>query len=218
MPSVLKKKGIMNRERALKVVLVLVGLLFSAVIVPMVIMVRIVLQPHNESALPIAINTANEAMMLSLYATLGVFLLLAARDPSAHRSVIAFAAWSSFAHAAVMAVMSIQVPTARTEWLITAVALGIIGALLIVLAPGKHMAARDAAAYRAIALTAPLSEAAGWLAPLAYRILYDRAAAELQQLPAINADLATDRPNLRSLATGRLRRTFAAQLLARCTL
>jgi hypothetical protein len=136
----------MNRERALKVALVLVGLLFSAFIVPMVIMVRIVLQPRNESALPRVINTANEAMMLSLYATLGVFLLLAARDPSAHRSVIAFAAWSSFAHAAVMAVMSIQVPTARTEWLITAVALGIIGALLIVLAPGKHIAARDSVA------------------------------------------------------------------------
>lgn len=136
----------MNRERALRVVLVLVGLLFSAVIVPMVIMVGIVLQPHNESALPIAIDTANEVMMLSLYATLGVFLLLAARDPSAHRSVIAFAAWSSFAHAAVMAVMSIQVPTARTEWLITAVALAIVGALLIVLAPGKHIAARYAAA------------------------------------------------------------------------
>ena len=135
-----------NRARALKVVLVLVGLLFSAVIFPVVIMVRIVLQPHNESGLPIAINTANEAMVLSLYATLGVFLLLAARDPSAHRSVIAFAAWSSFAHAAVMAVMSIQVPTARTEWLITAGALGIIGALLMVLAPGKHIAARDAAA------------------------------------------------------------------------
>jgi hypothetical protein len=129
----------MNRECALKVVLVLVGLLFSSVGVPMVIMVRIVLQPRSESALPIAINTANEAMILSLYATLGVFLLLAARNPSAHRSVIAYAAWSSFAHAAVMAVMSIQVPTARTEWLITAVALGIIGALLTVLAPGKHI-------------------------------------------------------------------------------
>src|SRR5687767_13653194 len=128
----------MNRQRALKVVLVVVGLLFSAVIVPMVIMVRIVLQPHNERALPVAINTANEAMILSLYATLGLFLLLAARDPLAHRSVIAFAAWSSFAHGVVMAVMSIQVPTARTEWLITAVALGIIGALLVVLAPGKQ--------------------------------------------------------------------------------
>ena len=135
----------MNRQRALKIVLVLVGLLFSAVIVPMVIMVRIVLQPHNERALPIAINTANEAMILSLYGTLGIFLLLAARDPSAHRSMIAFAAWSSFAHGAVMAVMSIQVPTARTEWLITALALGIIGALLIVLAPGKQTAAGAAA-------------------------------------------------------------------------
>lgn len=136
----------MNRERALKVVLALVGLLLSAGSVPMVIMVRSVLQPHNDSALPLALKTADEAMMLSLYATLGIFLLLAARDPSAHRSVIAFAAWSSFAHAAVMAVMSIQVPTARAEWLITSVALGIIGALLIVLAPGKHTTARGAAA------------------------------------------------------------------------
>src|SRR5215472_7712159 len=125
----------MNRERALKVVLVLVGFLFAAGIYPMAIMVRRVLQPHDEKSLPIVIRTADEAMMLSLYVTLGIFLLLAARDISAHRSVIAFAAWSSFAHASVMAVMSIQVPAARAEWLITAVVLGIIGALLIVLAP-----------------------------------------------------------------------------------
>ncbi len=136
----------MTRDRALKVVLVLVGLLFSAGIYPMVIMVRSVLQPHNESAVPIALKTADEAMILSLYATLGIFLLLAARDPSAYRSVIAFAAWSSFAHAAVMAVMSIQMPTARAEWLITAVVLSITGALLIVLAPGKQIAAQAAAA------------------------------------------------------------------------
>ena len=136
----------MNRERALKAALVLVGLLFSAGVVPMVIMVRSVLQPHSENALPIVIKTADEAMTLSLYATLGIFLLLAARAPSAHRSVIAFAAWSSFAHAAVMAVMSIQVPTARAEWLITSVVLSLIGALLIALAPGKQTAARAAAA------------------------------------------------------------------------
>src|SRR5687767_7041179 len=138
-------KGLMSRERALKVVLVLVGLLFAAGALPMVIMVRNVLQPYAANALPSVLKTANEAMILSLYVTLGIFLLLAARDPSAHRSVIAFAAWSSFAHAAVMAVMSIGVPAARTEWLITSVALGIIGALLIVLAPGTHIAARDAA-------------------------------------------------------------------------
>ena len=38
-------------------------------------------------------------MMMSLYLTLGIFLLLAVRNPSAHRSLISFAAWSSFAHA-----------------------------------------------------------------------------------------------------------------------
>jgi hypothetical protein len=136
----------MNRERALKVVLVLVGLLFAAATYPTVIMVRSVLQPHDENALPIVIKTADEAMTLSLYAMLGVCLLLAARNPFAHRSVIAFAAWSSFAHGSVMAVIAIQVPTARAEWLIAAVVLSIIGALLIVLAPGKQTAARDAAA------------------------------------------------------------------------
>jgi hypothetical protein len=131
----------MNRARALKVVLVLVGLLFVAGTLPMVIMVSNVLQPHDPNAMPNVLKTANEAMILSVYVTLGIFLLLAARDPSAHRSVIAFAAWSSFAHAAVMAVMSIEVPVARAEWLITALVLSIMGALLIVLAPGRLVAA-----------------------------------------------------------------------------
>ena len=85
-------------------------------------------------------------MMLSLYLTLGVFLLLAARNPSAYRSVIAFAAWSSFAHAAVMAVMSIELPTERSELLIAAAALSIIGALLIGLAPRKQTAEGEHAA------------------------------------------------------------------------
>src|SRR5207244_10804251 len=82
----------MRRERALKVVLVLVGLLFSAAVYPLMMMVK------QDPAL---------AMMMSLYATLGVFLLLAARNPSEHRSLIAFTAWSSFAHAALMAVQAV---------------------------------------------------------------------------------------------------------------
>jgi hypothetical protein len=136
----------MNRGRTLKVVLVAVGLLFAAGAFPMAIMVWSVLQSPEDNAQPIVLKTADEAMMLSLYVTLGIFLLLAARDPSAHRSVIAFAAWSSFAHATVMAVMSIQVQAARAEWLITALVLGITGALLIVLAPGRPTAAHGAAA------------------------------------------------------------------------
>jgi len=78
----------MRRERALKFVLVLVGLLFVALVYPLTMFVR------QEPAL---------AMMLSVYVTLGVFLVLAARDPSENRSLIAFTAWSSFVHAMLMA-------------------------------------------------------------------------------------------------------------------
>jgi hypothetical protein len=45
-------------------------------------------------------------MIVGLYATLGVFLLLAARSPQAHRSLIWFTVWSSVVHAVIMAVQS----------------------------------------------------------------------------------------------------------------
>jgi hypothetical protein len=117
----------MNRERALKVVLVLVGLLFSAGIYP----VTDSLWHANQSMY-------TEVMMLSVYVTLGIFLLLATRTPSANRSLIAFTAWSSFAHAAVMAVMAFQKADERGELLIAVGVLIVIGVALIVLAPAKQ--------------------------------------------------------------------------------
>jgi hypothetical protein len=127
----------MIRERALKVVLVLVGLVFSAGIYPVVTSVRDGWQANKEDALP---------MMLSLYVTLGIFLLLAARNPSANRSVIAFAAWSSFGHAAVMGVMAVHLANERGDLLIAATVFGAIGAVLIVLAPAKQSVERAVAA------------------------------------------------------------------------
>src|SRR5438552_1179990 len=56
-------------------------------------------------------------MMMSLYARLGVFLLPASRNPPAPRSLIAFAAWSSFAHASVMTVQAYLGLIARRELL-----------------------------------------------------------------------------------------------------
>ena len=112
----------MNRERALRVVLVIVGLLFLATVYPLLFLLR------DQPALQ---------MMLSLYATLGVFLLLASRNPSAHRSLIAFAAWSSFAHAAVMTVQSLHDLDERTHLLLGSLAFAVIGVALIVLAPAK---------------------------------------------------------------------------------
>jgi hypothetical protein len=118
----------MIRQRALKIVLVLVGLTFSAGIYPAVTSVRDGWQANKEDALP---------MMLSLYITLGIFLLLAARDPSAHRSVIAFAAWSSFAHGGIMAVMAVHLANERKDLLVAGAVFVAIGVSLIVLTPGK---------------------------------------------------------------------------------
>ena len=49
-------------------------------------------------------------MILGIYATLGVFLLIAARDPLAHRSLIWFTVWSSVVHGGIMGVQSITMP------------------------------------------------------------------------------------------------------------
>src|SRR5437762_12626002 len=115
----------MWRERALKVVLVLVGLLFLAGVYPIVMYLW---RPGNESP--------GDAMMLSLYVTLGIFLLLAARNPSANRSVIAFAAWSSFAHGAVMAVIAVYLSKERRGLRVGAAGCSIMGVALRGDAPG----------------------------------------------------------------------------------
>jgi uncharacterized membrane protein HdeD (DUF308 family) len=125
----------MNRERALKIVMVLVGLLFSAGIYPLTMF----LWQRNRSE-------GGEAMMLSLYVTLGIFLLIAARNPSANRSLIAFTAWSSFAHGAVMAVMAGYIASERGELLVAVAALVVIVVALIVLTPAKQSVERVSAA------------------------------------------------------------------------
>lgn len=49
-------------------------------------------------------------MILGIYATLGVFLIIASRDPLAHRSLIWFTVWSSVVHGGIMAIQSIVYP------------------------------------------------------------------------------------------------------------
>jgi hypothetical protein len=114
----------MFRDRALKIVLVLVGLLFSAAIYPVIGGLR---DPAH--------SDTGDTMMMGLYAALGIFLLIAVRNPSSHRSLIAFTAWSSFAHAWVMSVLGFEIASERTEFLIGSAVLVMIGGGLIVLAP-----------------------------------------------------------------------------------
>lgn len=112
----------MNRELSLKIVLGIVGLLFVALAYPLAAFVQ------KEPGL---------AMMLSLYVTLGVFLLLAIRNPSHNRSLIAFTAWSSFAHAAVMGFQAWRGLIERGELIGVAVLIA-IGIALLVLAPARR--------------------------------------------------------------------------------
>jgi len=114
----------MNRELALKIVLALVGILFLALAYPMVIFIR---------------QDPGVSMMFSLYVTLGIFLLLAIRNPRANRSLIAFTAWSSFAHAALMGTQACRNMVARGE-LIGVAVLVVIGIAFIALAPAKQPA------------------------------------------------------------------------------
>jgi hypothetical protein len=131
------QEGTMNREKALKVVLVLAGLLFLAAVYP----VTIDLWQADPS------DTGDD-MMLSLYFVLGICLLIAVRNPSANRSLIAFTAWSSFAHAVVMSALALQPKQAseRTGFLGGSAVLVVIGVALIALAPAKESVERTSAA------------------------------------------------------------------------
>jgi len=125
----------MFRERALKVVLVVVGLFFSAAAYPAIGGLR---DPAH--------SDTGDTMMMGLYFALGVFLLIAVRNPPAHRSLIAFAAWSGFAHAAVMSVLGFEMASERAGFLGGSAVLVVIGVVLVVLAPGKPAGLRPAAA------------------------------------------------------------------------
>ena len=116
-----------SRERVRTVVLVVLGLaFFAAAIVPVV---NSILQAPRCTAGP---------MLNAVLATLGVFVFLTARNPPAHRSLILFAAWSSFAHAAIMLVMSFEVPAQREVLLVSAAVTALGGVLLMVVAPSRN--------------------------------------------------------------------------------
>src|SRR5215467_12723737 len=123
----MRRRRRMLRQRALQIVLVLVGLLFSAAILPVVGGLR---DPAH--------SDTGDTMMMGIYCTLGIFLLMAARNPSAHRSLIAFAAWSSFAHAIVMSTQGFEIASQRSGFLGGSAVLVVIGLALLVLISRKQ--------------------------------------------------------------------------------
>jgi len=74
-------------------------------------------------------------MILGIYATLGVFLLIASRNPLAHLSLIWFTVWSSAAHAAIMPVQALANPENIAHLWGDVPALVVVAAVLAVLTP-----------------------------------------------------------------------------------
>ncbi len=78
-------------------------------------------------------------MIIGIYATLGVFLIIAARNPLEHISLIWFTVWSSIVHGGIMAVQSLVYPEHRGHLFGDVPVLLIAAAVLFLLTPGGNM-------------------------------------------------------------------------------
>ena len=122
----------MKRKRALQVVLVIVGLLYSFwgyLLFDSLWQSRWL---GHSDVMP---------MFLSLNTVLGVFLLLAVKHPAKHRSVIAYGAWSTLAHGITMTIMSAQALAHgmhRKDSPQDIVIFAVIGVTLLALLPAKQ--------------------------------------------------------------------------------
>ena len=118
-----------TRLRILRVALVLVGLIFIFGVYPLMM----ALWPSGWRWNPN--QPEYEQMILGVYATLGIFLLIASRNPLEHRSLIWFTVWSSLVHGGIMAVQAMNMPAERGHLLGDVPALVLVAVVLAVLTP-----------------------------------------------------------------------------------
>jgi len=119
-----------TRLQALRIALVAVGAIFVFAIYPLTILWPSGWtwgQGHSHYLM----------MIMGVYATLGVFLILAARDPAANRSLIWFTVWSSLVHAAIMGAQSFTDGVERGHLIGDVPALALVALVLAVLSPRK---------------------------------------------------------------------------------
>ena len=124
----------MKRERLTQIVLVIVGLFNLALI-------YFLYTDLWHSTWLLERKNEIEPMFLSFFIPVGVFLLMAARRPSEHRSMIALAAWWNISHGVVMAIQTVEarihgVPRNFTDVIVVLV----IGVVLLALLPAKREA------------------------------------------------------------------------------
>jgi hypothetical protein len=113
----------------LRIALVLVGLIFIIGIYPLTIVWPSGWAWHTTG------HSDYLQMILGIYATLGVFLVVASRNPLAHISLIWFTVWASVVHGGIMAVQSLTNPEHIGHLWGDVLALFAVAAVLAVLTP-----------------------------------------------------------------------------------
>ncbi|MGE0822775.1 MAG: DUF6632 domain-containing protein [Candidatus Binatia bacterium] len=118
-----------ERLRYLRIALYVVGTIFIVGIYPMMMWIW----PSGWGWTPR--QPEYEQMIIGVYATLGVFLLRAAKDPLANASLIWFTVWSSIVHAGIMLVQALVDDTERANLLGDVPALFLVAFVLWYLMP-----------------------------------------------------------------------------------
>jgi len=115
-----------SRLRELRIAMIVVGLIFIFGVYPLMMS----LWPSGWRWSPN--QPQYEQMILGVYATLGVFLLLASRNPLANLSLIWFTVFSSLVHAAIMACQALSIPGEHGHLLGDVPALVVVAAVLAI--------------------------------------------------------------------------------------
>ena len=123
----------MDKQKWLRFALLTFGIVFTVGLLPMTML-------FPDSWMWDPRQKEYEQMILAFYAVLGIFLLRAAKRPSAHASLISFAAWSSLVHGGVMLVQALADPTEYPNLYGDVPALILVGALFLWLGPGAETA------------------------------------------------------------------------------
>jgi len=118
-----------QRLMALRLALFAVGIIFIAGLYPLT-----VIWPSGW-AWHMGGQSMYLEMILGVYATLGVFLLLAARNPLQHLSLIWFTVWSSIAHGGIMAAQAVVYPEHQAHLFGDVPALLLVAVALATLTP-----------------------------------------------------------------------------------
>ena len=116
----------MTQDRPLRIALLIAGLIFLVGLLPLTIVwpAGFMWEPRQAEY---------EQMIIGVYAVLGIFLIIASRDPAEHRSLIWFAVWSSLIHGLIMLAQALRDPMERPNLMGDVPALILIAVVLAAL-------------------------------------------------------------------------------------